>query len=352
MRNINFNDPIFISPESSILESMNRMNEIKRKLLVVHDNEKFISVLSIGDIQRAILGQHELHEKIKHILRSDISVCKITDQPRDIKNQMLEKRTEYMPILDDNDNLVDLWFWEDIFGDKVKRKDIKLRLPVIIMAGGFGSRLKPLTNVLPKPLLPIDDKTIIEHIMDRFVDVGCNEFHISVNFKADLMKYYLNNLNNENYQIHFFEEDEPLGTAGSMYLLKGKINSTFFVTNCDILIEQELEELYEYHQSSQNKITIVSAIKNYKIPYGTIKTGEAGQLVQLDEKPDLLFQINTGMYILEPEVLDYIPNNQFIHITDLIERLMSEKLKVGVFPITENSWIDIGTKQEYLNLIK
>lgn len=351
MGKINFNDPLFISPDASILESMNRMNEIKRKLLVVHDSEKFISVLSIGDIQRAILRKHQLNEKIKNILRSDISVCNITDQHKDIKNLMLEKRTEYMPILDSNNNLVDLWFWEDVFGDKVKRKDINLGLPVVIMAGGFGTRLKPLTNVLPKPLLPLDEKTIIEHIMNQFVNVGCSDFYISVNFKAEMMKFYLNNLNNDNYEINYFEEDKPLGTAGSMYLLKQKIHSTFFVTNCDILIEQELEDIYDYHNSSNNIITIVSAIKNYKIPYGTIQTGEAGQLVQLDEKPNILFQINTGMYILEPEVLNYIPDNQFLHMTDLITKMVNDKKKVGVFPITENSWTDIGTKQEYFKLI-
>jgi NDP-sugar pyrophosphorylase family protein len=220
------------------------------------------------------------------------------------------------------------------------------------MAGGKGTRLRPLTNVFPKPLLPINEKTIIEDIMDRFVGVGCNEFHISVNYKAQTIKDYFVNLNNSEYSIDYFEEDKPLGTAGSMFLIKDKIHTTFFVSNCDILIDQDLSEIYEYHKSNKNKITIVSAMKNYKIPYGTIETSENGLLKSMDEKPELIFQINTGMYILEPEMLDLIPNNEFFHITELIEKVRKSGENVGVFPIGENSWQDIGNWDDYKKILK
>lgn len=350
-KHIDFSDPIFIASDASILFALNQMNEIKRKLLIVVDGEKFQSVLSIGDIQRAILNQYELSEKIQSILRTNITVCHITDSPEYIKGKMLEQRTEYMPILDDNKNLIDLWYWEDVFGVRMEKKEVSLNIPVVIMAGGQGSRLKPLTNVLPKPLLPINEKTIIEHIMDKFVLVGCRDFYISVNYKSDLMRYYLDNQIASNYNIKYFEEDKPLGTAGSMYLLKDKIHSTFFVTNCDILIDQELEEIYDYHMRSGNLITVVSAMKNYKIPYGTILTGENGMLLSLNEKPEYMMQINTGMYILEPEALQFIPDNEFFHITELIEKIVENKHRVGVFPIPENSWQDIGTFDEYLKAL-
>jgi len=351
MKKINFSDPIFIPSNTSILDALNRMNEIKRKLLIVVDNERFLSVLSIGDIQRAILNQYALSEPIRSVLRTNITVCQITDSPEYIKSKMLEQRTEYMPILDEKSSLVDLWYWEDVFGAGMKRKDVSLNIPVVIMAGGQGTRLKPLTNVLPKPLLPIKEKTIIEDIMDKFVLVGCKDFYISVNYKSELMRFYLDNVKNSDYRIQYFEEEKPLGTAGSMYLLKDKINSTFFVTNCDILIDQELEEIYNYHLSSKNLITIVSALKNFKIPYGTIQTGKNGKLLSLDEKPEYIMQINTGMYILEPEVLQYIPDNEFFHITELIDKIVENKLKVGVFPIAENSWQDIGTFDEYFKVL-
>jgi NDP-sugar pyrophosphorylase family protein len=188
--------------------------------------------------------------------------------------------------------------------------------------------------------------------MDRFVGVGCNEFHISVNYKAQTIKDYFVNLNNAAYNIDYFEEDKPLGTAGSMFLIKDKIQTTFFVSNCDILIDQDLSEIYKYHKSNKNKITIVSAMKNYKIPYGTIETSEKGILKSMDEKPELIFQINTGMYILEPEMLDLIPNNEFFHITELIEKVRKSGENVGVFPIAENSWQDIGNWDDYKKILK
>ena len=216
------------------------------------------------------------------------------------------------------------------------------------MAGGRGTRLAPLTNVWPKPLIPINQKTIVEDIMDRFVEVGCNEFYLSVNYKAEVIQQYFDNLNSPFYKITYIREEKPLGTAGSLYLLKDKIHSTFFVSNCDILIEEDFTSIYEYHKTHQNEITIVAAIKSFPIPYGTIETGEGGQLKSIQEKPELSFKINTGMYILEPNLIQEIPKNDFFHITTLIEKLHREGRKVGVFPVSEGSWKDIGNWEEYI----
>lgn len=348
---IDLNNPIFITIKSSVIEALERMDSLKRKLLIVLKGEQFYGVLSIGDIQRAIINKYPLENSIDSILRKEITVCYVSESTEQIKQKMLELRTECMPVLNDKNNLINVIFWDDLFKTKFK-KHPKLNLPVIIMAGGKGTRLQPLTNVFPKPLLPIDKKTIIEDIMDRFVDVGCNDFHLSVNYKAETIKNYFNVLDNPDYNIDYFEEDKPLGTAGSMYLIKDKIDSTFFVSNCDILIDQDLEEIYNYHRENKNDITIVSALKRYKIPYGTIQTKENGILDKLDEKPELLFQINTGMYILEPSVLKYIPENEFFHITHLIELIKEHSGNVGVFPIAENSWQDIGNWDDYKKILK
>jgi NDP-sugar pyrophosphorylase family protein len=188
--------------------------------------------------------------------------------------------------------------------------------------------------------------------MDKFVDVGCENFFLSVNYKAEMIKYYFSSLNNKNYRINYFKEKKPLGTAGSLYLLKDKINSTFFVSNCDIIIEQDYAEILKYHKKNKNEITIVAAVKNYPIPYGTIESTEHGQLKSLQEKPNIIFKINTGMYILEPHLIDEIPINEFYHITYLIDKLNKEGRKVGVFPVSEGSWTDIGNWSEYLKMIK
>lgn len=341
-----------IQHNESILVALKQMDSLKRKLLIVMQNEFFLSVLSIGDIQRAIIDNISLGTMISEILRQDVRVANTTDNMKKVKARMQKKRTEFMPIVSNNKNLVDVVFWEDLFAKEERNIQSKLNIPVVIMAGGRGSRLKPITNILPKPLIPIGKKTIIEEIMDRFVNAGCTKFYLSVNYKADLIKHYFNTLDNSNYHINYFQEDKPLGTAGSMFLIKDQINSTFFVSNCDIIIDQDIEEIYNFHRQHKNTITIVSVLKHYKIPYGTVETGEKGQLFQFSEKPELTFQINSGMYILEPELLNDIPENEFFHITELIANVQKSNGKVGVFPVSEGSWKDIGEWNEYLRNIE
>jgi len=222
---------------------------------------------------------------------------------------------------------------------------------VVVMAGGLGTRLKPLTNVLPKPLIPLGEKTIIEDIFERFNNHGCDEFFLTVNYKAELIEFYLKNQNLP-YKLEFYKEKMPMGTAGSLTLLKNKIDRTFFVSNCDILVDQDYSEILDYHNSSQNEITVIAALRHYPIPYGTIETGENGNLNCLTEKPELTFKINSGMYILEPQLLEEIPENILFHITHLIEKVKNRNGRIGVFPVSEGSWIDIGTWDEYCNHIE
>jgi NDP-sugar pyrophosphorylase family protein len=265
---------------------------------------------------------------------------------------MKTRRIELMPIVSSTGELVDVIFWEDLFNEAhLSKSERILNLPVVIMAGGQGARLKPLTNILPKPLIPINDKTIVEEIMDRFLDCGCNRFYISVNHKAEMVHFYLDSLKNKNYCIKYFQENKPLGTAGSLYLVKDQINSTFFVSNCDIIIEQDYVDILDYHLENKNEITVVAALKNYSIPYGTLTTHEDGLLKSIQEKPEYIFKINTGFYILEPQLLDEVPVNQFYHITSLIEKLQHQKRRIGVFPVSEKSWTDIGNWKEYINHI-
>jgi len=337
---------------SSLLDALRKMDETYKRLLLIFDEYKFKNVLSIGDIQRAIIQNKSLDTKITDILRKETRLAKSGDSIDYIKEQMLRFKVECMPVVDIENNLIDVFFWEEFFAEKDKKSDIELNLPVVIMAGGKGTRLKPLTNVIPKSLLPIGEKTIIEEIIDRFLKVGCSQFYLSVNYKAETVKHYFSELNSEDYLIDYFQEEKPLGTAGSLFLIKDKIQTTFFVSNCDIIIEEDYSQILKYHRENKNELTIVSALKHYPIPYGTIKTQEGGILSELVEKPDLTFQINTGFYVLEPSLLNEIPENEFFHITTLIEYIQKRNGRVGVFPISQGSWKDIGTWDEYTNLIK
>lgn len=343
-------DNIKIDGNSSVLTALKQMDKVGFKLLIVALKDTFLGLISIGDIQRSIIKNIDLNEPIKSIMRDDYIVSKSTDNIEDIKKLMLKIRSEFMPVVDEENKIIEVHYWVDLFTTQESKPFKELKLPVVVMAGGFGTRLRPLTYVMPKPLIPIGEKTMLEEIFDRFGKYGCNEFHISVNYKSDLIKYYIDSQKLP-YQVSYLEEDKPMGTAGSLSLLKNKIKSTFFVSNCDILIDQDYSEILEYHKENKNEITIISALKHYPISYGTIETGEDGLLQNLIEKPELTFKINSGMYILEPHLIDEIPANEFFHITDLIDKVNSRGGRVGVFPISEKSWIDVGNWEEYLKLI-
>jgi len=316
------------------------------------DGGKYRSVLSIGDIQRAIIKGDSMDKPVERILRPTTKVAKATQERSEVEEYVKEHKNEFMPIVDEDNNLVDVVFWDELFKTEVHHRTEDFDLPVIIMAGGQGTRLRPLTNVLPKPLIPIGEQTMMEDIMDRFVECGCHDFYISVNYKADTIRRYMDSVCKPQYNISFFQEDKPLGTAGSLHLLRDQINSTFFVSNCDIIIDEDYGEILHYHRENHNEITVVAAIKNIAIPYGTLETREEGLLADIKEKPEYTFKINTGMYILEPHLLDEIPKEEFYHITFLIEKLAKEGRRVGVYPINEGSWTDIGNWDEYLKYIK
>ncbi len=340
-----------IPPDTTILSALKIMDAINQKLLIIVEGEKFIGVLSIGDIQRAIINQKNLDAPVTEIIRSIITVANVNEPEESIRRKMIELRTESMPVIDDEGFLKDVIFWEDIIGGESKRKKNRISAPVIIMAGGKGTRLKPLTNVLPKPLIPIGDKTILEEIMESFAEYGCHDFFISVNYKAEMIEYYLDNHVNEKFNISFFREEIPLGTAGSLHLLAGEIRDTFFVTNCDIMVDQDYSEIMSYHKEAGNELTVVAALKHLSLPYGTIETGENGVLKNLTEKPEMTFLINSGLYILEPHLIKEIPQNTFFHIITLIEKLKEQNRKVGVFPVSEKSWKDIGEWKEYFKFL-
>jgi dTDP-glucose pyrophosphorylase len=336
-----------ILSDSTLLDALKKMDLIDRKLLIVLKDKKFFGLISAGDIQRAIIQNKPLSLNISEIMRKNILVASPEDSFESIKKLMFDFRMELCPVVNGNHEIVKVFFWEEVFINNDLQPNHKFDLPIVIMAGGIGSRLRPLTNILPKPLLPIGDRTIVEHIFSRFSKHGSNTFYLSVNYKSDLIRFYLENQKLP-YDFSFFEEKKPLGTAGSLSLLKGRINSSFFVTNCDILIDQDYSEILDYHRMNENEITIVSALKHISIPYGTIETSIDGILVSLQEKPELTFKINSGMYLLEAHLLDEIPTDEFFHITHLIENVQKRQGKVGVFPVSEKSWRDIGQWDDFL----
>lgn len=334
----------------SVIGALKKMDEERVKMLFVFKDDKFDGILTIGNIQRSIIKGINLNTSVSKIIERDKTYANVGDSKVYIKSLMKQFRAECMPVLNDNNELVDVILWDEILENVAIPDREKIELPVVIMAGGKGTRLKPITNVIPKPLIPVGDKTILEEIMDQFEGIGTKKFYMSVNYKADMMEYYLSQLDHK-YDIEFFIEDKPLGTIGSVALLKGKITTPFFVSNCDIVIDQDYRDVYDYHKENKNDITIVTAVKSIRIPYGVIETGENGLMTGLKEKPEQTYMINTGVYILNPELIDEIPKGEFFHITHLMEKVKARGGRVGCFPVSEHAWRDMGEWPEYLKMI-
>ena len=343
---------IFIERQASLLAALKQMDEEQVKLLIVVDQDKFFSMLSVGDIQRAIIANKPLETKVTDVLRKKIRVA-FADEPFEVvRERMLEFRTECMPVVDEDSNLVRIHFWDEVFLDKGQRRQDRLDLPVVIMAGGKGSRLRPITNIIPKALVPLGDRPIMEIIMDRFHEMGVRHFLASVNYKAEMIQFYFSSQGSKDYTLDYISEDQPLGTAGGLRLMAPKLKRTFFVSNCDILVDQDYREIYDYHRENSNTITVVAALHHLLIPYGIMHSEENGRLRQMEEKPEITYKINTGMYVMEPGVLDLIPEGQEFHVTELIDKVRLSGGTVGVFPVSEKSWMDIGQWSEYQKTIR
>ena len=213
------------------------------------------------------------------------------------------------------------------------------------MAGGKGTRLLPYTHVLPKPLIPIGDKPILERIIEQFCKYGCEKFFLVLNYKKNMIKAYFNEFEHD-YQIEYIEEREPLGTGGGLSLLRDKLSGTFILSNCDILIREDFSNILNFHKNSGNKISMICSLKNFRIPYGIVHMGARGLVKSMEEKPTVTFLTNTGCYFIEPEILKEIPEDTFVGFPDIIDKYRLQGNQVGVYPISESAWLDMGQVEE------
>jgi len=332
---------VLIKSGSMIKQALKQMDAMGEKtLIVIDDQSRIMGTITDGDIRRWILKGKRLSESVTRVMNRRPMTLNEGYVPQEAKDLMVRYQIECLPIIDKSKKVIACLWWMDFFEGRQKVSK-SLKLPVVIMAGGEGVRLAPYTNILPKPLMPIGDKPVVEMIMTSFSQYGCNDFYLSLNYKANLIKAYFSDLDHQ-YNINYVLENKPLGTAGSLHLLRKKIKKTFFVSNCDVLIDADYVDMLNFHQEKKNKITLVSSMKNFTIPYGVCEIESGGVLKNIQEKPEHDFLVNTGMYILESSVLSDIPADRFYNMTDLINDYLIKGEKVGVYPVSEKAWLDIG----------
>lgn len=337
---------------ATIKQAMKHMSKMgEKEIFVVDRGKRLLGALSDGDIRKWILRGGSLKARVDKVCNKTPKFVEENYSLDHVKKTMLKLKIESMPVVYPNRQIRQILTWDDVFAGQVSKHKEQLDVPVVIMAGGKGTRLDPFTKILPKPLVPIGEKPVIEIIMDQFHEFGITDFYLTLNHKARMIKSYFEEAN-EKYKITYIEEDKPLGTAGSLRLLKGKLRSPFLVTNSDIIIEGHYGELVKFHKDHGNALTVVVSCRHYVIPYGVCEIENGGTLKKMKEKPSYDLLVNTGMYVVNAEVLDFIPRNEAFDMTELIQRLKEEDFKVAVFPIDEHAWIDVGQWDEYQRAIE
>jgi len=344
---------ITIHLQTTIRKAMQDMEKASEKvLLVVDDKQTLIGALSDGDIRRYILGGGDLSGTIQGAYQQNpIFVFQEDYNIEKIKKLLTKNRIGLIPILTRRKKIIKFITWETVFGKKKETIKQKLDIPVVIMAGGRGTRLEPFTRVLPKPLVPVGDKTVVDHIIDNFRVYGISEFYMTIHHMSKIIRAYFEE-KEPNYSLEFAEEDEPRGTAGSLKLLEDKLNKPFFVSNCDIIIEADYNDLFNFHTENNYDITLVASAKRFSIPYGICELNGGGSLECIKEKPEYNYLVNTGLYVLNSNVLELIPDNQLFHLTHLMDKVKENDGSIGVYPVSEQAWIDVGQWAEYRKALK
>lgn len=335
-----------IDEDSTMLEAMALIDKLAKKILFVEKEKRLVATITDGDIRRWILKKGSLEAKVRDI--ANYSPKSIYEQDKFTAQDYMKKFTiEALPVVNHDKRIISIIFLND--GEINRRK--KLDVPVVIMAGGLGTRLYPYTKILPKPLIPIGEIPITEHIINKFNRYGFQEFFMILNHKKNMVKAYFNDLEKK-YEIKYVDENEPLGTGGGLSLLEGKINSTFILTNCDILIEEDYEKIYNFHKKGGNLITMVCSLKKVKIPYGVVEIGSDGEIDSMREKPEISFFTNTGYYVVESRVIEQLDKNTSISFPDIIQKYKDAGEKIGIYPISERAWMDMGQLEEMEKMSK
>lgn len=336
------------APEMSLKNAMKALSSGSGRVLFITDsNNRLVASVMDGDVRRGILNGISFDSPISKIMFKSPRFVRRSEKGFENKAEryIQEEELYAVPVLDEMNKVVDILFWHDFMEKHPLDTHIIEPLDnlVVIMAGGKGTRLDPFTKILPKPLIPIGDKPVIEKIMDNFHNYGFKEFILTLNYKKEMIKMYFKE-NQTPYNVEWIEEDEYLGTAGSLGLLKNRIKETFFVCNCDTILESNFNHILLWHKGEKALCTLIGCHKEMLIPYGTLEIN-GGYLKAINEKPKYDMIINTGVYIMEPEVLNYIPEGKPMNMDLLLKKLM-QRGKVTVFPICEG-WFDLGQWKEY-----
>ena len=330
----------FLHKDKTLLEALSQINAIGSGplvLFVVDDERRMIGTLTDGDSRRALIAGASLYDKVEKIMHKNFNYLR-EGKNYDVKHLREQKQLKMrlVPILDDNDHIIDIV--------DLEKYVTKLPIDAVLMAGGKGERLRPLTEKTPKPLLPVGEKAIIDHNVDRLISYGIKHISVTVNYlKEQIEAHYQDPRDGINIQI--VREPNYLGTIGSVKFVERFYNDTVLVMNSDLFTNIDYEDFFLHFQNHDAEMSVAAVPYNVSIPYGILDL-DGRNIKGLLEKPQFNYYANAGIYLIKRRALDEIPNGCFYNSTDLVEKLVSEGKSVIRYPLN-GTWIDIGNPQEY-----
>jgi len=325
---------------STIKEALEIIDKAAMQIaLIVDENDKLLGTITDGDIRRGLLKGLNLNSSIETIVFRTPTVASISDTKEDILKIALSKKLHQIPIIDENGTILGIQEIEELIQPKDKTNK------VILMVGGLGTRLRPLTEKTPKPMLKVGNKPILQTIVEKFAEYGYTNIVMCVNYKSQLIQDYFEDGSSFGVNIEYVLEKQRMGTAGALSLLKDKPTEPFFVMNGDLLTNVNFEHFHDYHISNDCIATMCVREYDFQVPYGVVNI-ENSKVLSIEEKPLHKFFVSAGIYMLSPKVLEYIPQNKFYDMPILFEKLISENKNVISFPLREY-WLDIGRIEEY-----
>lgn len=332
--------------ETSLHAALLQMEKAKQKILFIIDEDGcLIGSISDGDVRRFFANGGLLSQSLDSVVNFEVKYIGAFDDLDQAYGLMQKHCLTHVPRVDDEKRILEILGADNV--NSLKNRAFSWDgLSVVIMAGGKGQRLQPFTKILPKPLVPIDDKPLVEIIMDKFALYGAKEFHLTVNFKGEMIKSYFDNTS-VGYDLIYHWEEKPLGTAGSLRHIDFPEGEQVFVSNCDTILNINLSDLIGLHRKQRNDLTVVCAHQKHKVPYGVIELNENGNFFAVKEKPALNFLANTGMYLLNAEMIGLIPEGEAFDMPSLLEVASKVGKKVGIFEAHDSNWIDVGRWEEY-----
>jgi dTDP-glucose pyrophosphorylase len=329
--------PVSISGREA-LQTLDNLPEGHPRTLFVTNNHKMVGSLTYGDIRRGLLKGSEITDQLDQYLNKSFrSLTKVEVNPAALK-EFRNKEIWLLPVLNGEKEIVDI----------IDLKNTYTVIPAaaLIMAGGRGERLKPLTDTLPKPMLKVGDRPIIEINVDRLMKFGIKKFYISVGYLSEKIIEHFGDGSSRNVSIEYIHEEEPLGTIGACCKIENLESDHLLVMNSDILSNIDFEDLYNFYRAKQAMMCVASIPYNYQLPYGILQHTADDFVTGLVEKPAYTYYANAGIYILGKELIKKIPSGQFYNATDLMQQLINEKQKLLHYPILQY-WLDIGKYEDY-----